>query len=197
MGRPLLLRRLQAQLPGVQPEAAIVDIHPDAAGAAQLRQRPEHLLRVEHHHYGSVGGKAAVQQVPGHIQLPVQQQEADLRIHLPHDRQDAVCLLPERQPHLVARGVAAQGVGLRDLLVPEVDEHCLVLLIQRKAVGQVVVDGAVQGDAYPLLHVPAVGAAHGAVVGHHLGVVHGVLQTHLHLLHGVLRRPLYLLPDCR
>ena len=176
---PGLLRRLHQTAVCGDGEAVAVQTVLQIPDPVHRVQRKEQVSRLQQHHHAGIGGEGAVQKVSRHVHLPVDQQQADVRVRVFHFRHDLRGTFAALTQKAKAGGTVAEDIGA-GIHVPEVDEHRLINFASGKALAQVVGDGAVQSGAVAVLQPGAVSVPHGAVVGYCLGIVDGVLEAHLH-----------------
>ena len=179
-----LLRRLrQASVRG-NGEAMAVQAVLQIPHPVHRVQGKKQIARLQQHHHAGIGGEGAVQKVSRHVHLPVDQQQADVRVRVFHFRHDLRGTFAALTQKAKAGGTVAEDIGA-GVHVPEVDEYRLINFVSGEALAQVVGDGAVQPGAVAVLQPGAVGVPHGAVIGYRLGVVDGVLEAHLHQPQGI------------
>ena len=120
-----LLRRLRQTAVRGDGEAVAVQAVLQVPHPVHRVQGKEQIAGFQQHHHAGIGGEGAVQKVPRHVHLPVDQQQTDVRIrvhHFLHDPGSAFTALPQKAE---AGGAVAEDVGA-GIHVPEVDKHRLI-----------------------------------------------------------------------
>ena len=130
---------------------------------------------LQHHHHGGIGLKMAVQQISGHIQIPVQQQKADVRVRICHPLQNLRLAVPTGLQKLVAGGAAAEKVRIHiHRFIPKADKHRLIIIRPGKFLVQIIIDASVECRAVTVLPIAAINAPDNAVIGYGLGILDGI-----------------------